>query len=79
MNQEFYDEYVEWYKNQFDNRHPEEKYAGVLIIDELLAFRKHDQNPTKEYLENTTQEEIDERLKIVKILTYEEYCQEFKK
>ena len=79
MNQEFYEEYVEWYKNKFDGYHPEEKYAGVLIIDELLAFRKHDQNPTKEDLENTTQEEIDERLKKLKILTYEEYCQEFKK
>jgi hypothetical protein len=79
MNQEFYEEYVEWYKNQFDGRHPKEKYAGVLIIDELLAFRKHDQNPTKEDLENTTQERIDERLKITRILTYEEYCQEFKK
>lgn len=73
MNQEFYEEYIEWYKDNFYGLHPESIHKdGRSALDLMVELRDGYKNSTKEI------NDVDvENLRLLKTLTYQEYIDSF--
>ena len=73
MNQEFYEEYVKWYKDNFYGLHPESIHKdGRSALDLMVELRDEYKNSTKEI------NDVDVgNLRLLKTLTYQEYIDSF--
>ena len=74
MKDKQYEEYLDFFKNQF-NSHPTETYMMVNVIDELIAMRNEyqDKIPRPNILDYAEPEEVERMLKKLEIITFEEY------
>ncbi len=75
-----YKEYLIWFKTQFKS-YPTEKYLMVSVIDELIAMRNEfqDKIPRPNILNYVEQEEVKRVLDRLKIITFDEFKNEFYK
>lgn len=74
MEDKLYDEYLEWYNKKF-GAYPNQRFNNIKSIDEMLHLRREyrDEHPTSTLRFLLSSKEIEEGLKFLKVITFEEF------